>query len=539
MKSLHLMWSILSSLTLVLACSSKKDSDSSKPERASKVSPGNAASKGHMKLPSNEPTYLNPVLETRFNRANALIFEGLVGLDETLSPVPRLAESWTMSKDGKVLTFRLRKDVKWSDGETFSSKDVAFTIDRIRKTRASTLWRTYFAAVDNIDTPDATTVVVSYKTPYAPALVSWTVGILPAHRFADSDFIKSEANTEPVGTGPFKLTRWEHGSRMLLSANPGWWNGSTEIGSIELRFGIEDNLRALQDGELDFAEISNISAWANEAQTPDFLDRFEQTTATESIFRLLAWNTRKAPFDDPRVRQALTHGMNRGRVVDDVLLGQATLLSAPFFPNMFGADPAIAPLSFDLQKAAALLDEAGKSLKGEQRFSLRIVTMESQRTPVNQEMFAIFKRDLQSIGVKMEVEYLDSPAEFQRRMKERDFDAAFFGWLRDIPDPDPSALLHSGQVGAGQNFAGYANPEVDAWLEKAVATADREERKALYAKVHQTLHVEMPYTVLYAPLSHYAWNRRLRGVNPADIGPQTRFPGVSRWAIREAAHTDQ
>ena len=145
-------------------------------------------------------------------------------------------------------------------------------------------------------------------------------------------------------------------------------------------------------------------------------------------------------------------------------------------------------------------------------------------------MFAIFKRDLASLGIELEVTYL-SPIDFEARLMARDFDAAFFGWLRDIPDPDPSALLHSGQISAGQNFAGYAHEEVDTWLEQAVATSDKEERKKLYKKVHAQVHTDMPYTVLYAPHSHFAWTRDLRRVNPADIGAQTRFPGISRWTF--------
>jgi peptide/nickel transport system substrate-binding protein len=529
MKSRQLLWTL--PILVALGCSNKKDEKVASPERSTKVAGSPGASGGHVRLPSNEPTYLNSVLETRFNRANALIFEGLVGLDGTLSPVPRLAESWTISSDGKTITFRLRKDVKWTDGEPFTSKDVAFTIDKIKTVKAPILWRTYFATIESLDTPDASTVVVHYKAPYAPALVSWTVGILPEHRFRDGDFIDNIANTEAVGTGPFKLSRWEQNGRMLLTANPDWWHSTPELGSIELIFNAEDKLLALTKGELDFTEIDNMSRWANEAQTPDFLDAFEQTTATESIFRLLAWNTRKAPFDDSRVRRALTHALNRGRVVDDVLLGEAKLLSGPFFPNMFGADPTIQPWPFDLSKAAAMLDEAGKPEASGSRFPLEIVTLESQRTSVNEEMFAIFGRDLQSIGVKLTVTYIKDAQEFQSRLAKGDYDGAFLGWLRDIADPDPSALLHSLQANGGQNFSGYSNSEVDAWLEEAVATADRDQRKSLYAKVHAALHQDMPYTVLYAPLSHYAWTRRLRGVHPADVGAQTRFPGISHWSL--------
>ncbi len=519
---------LLSSLLLLaLGCKGKTTDDKS----SGKVveAPAKEAHGGHIKIPSNEPRFLNPVLETRFNRANILIFEGLVGFDAKLEPVPRLAESWEQSNDGKTITFKLRSGVLWSDGTPFTSKDVAFTVEQIRNTELRTLWRTYFSGIERIDTPDELTVVVTYQKPYAPALVSWSVGILPKHKFADHDFGTAPANTEPVGTGPFKLMRWERGGRMLLSYNDKWWHGATKLDSIELVFSADDKLAALKSGELDFTNIPDIGQWATEAQLPDFLDRFEQTTQVESIFRLIAWNTSKAPYDSALVRQALTHALDRQRVIEDLLLGEGQQLSAPFFANMFGADTRVAPRSFNLEHAKELLVQA-KVVPPAQGIPLKLITLTSQRLPLNAEMFAIFEHDLKAIGFDLEVKYL-SPQEFEDAAGAGDFDAAFFGWLRDIPDPDPSALLHSSQIQGGQNFAHYKNPEVDAWLEEAVATSDRELRKALYSKVHAQVFEDMPYTVLYAPFSHYAWSRRLHRVSPADVGPQTRFPGIDQWFV--------
>ncbi len=172
-------------------------------EKAKKVGQNNAEATaaqqkkepgGNVRLPSNEPRFLNPVLESRFDRANILIFEGLVGFDGKLQPIPRLAESWEQSNDGKTITFKLRKGVKWSDGTSFTSKDVAFTADQIRNPKYHTLWHTYFSGIESIRTPDDLTVVVNYTTAYAPALVSWSVGILPAHKFTDVDFATAPAN---------------------------------------------------------------------------------------------------------------------------------------------------------------------------------------------------------------------------------------------------------------------------------------------------------------------------------------------------------
>ena len=487
---------------------------------------------GHIVLPSNEPLYMNPVLEPRFTRANQMVFEGLVGLSGSLEPVPVLAESWKRSDDGKQLTFKLRKGVKWHDGKPFTSKDVAFTVQSIRETEAQTLWKPYFAAVSKLDTPDAETVVVTYSKPYAPGLIAWTVGMLPAHVFGGGPLAESRGNREPVGTGPFRLARWIEGKRLLFEANQTWWNGRPNVDTVELRVDLgDDQLKALRDGQLDFAQVPDVEAWSSEVQLPDFRADFEVATVVGSLFRAIAWNTQRKPFDDKRVRLAITMALDRGRVIEDVFLNQAQPMSAPFYPNMVGADPSIAPHPFDLARAAKLLDEAGHPAGPGGRFPMKIVAVASQRNPLNEEMFALFRKDLSSIGVDVQVEYLQ-PRDYQARVVLRDFDGVFFGWFPDIPDPDPSALLHSSQIKEGRNnFAGYADADADKLLDAASITANRDERKALYHKLHAKLHADLPYTVLYAPYAHYAWSRRVHGVHPEDIGPQPRFPGLSAWWV--------
>ena len=544
-----LVWLSFLSLAMVApAACAKKKSEGKKEGSAGKVgeAEGGDDARAHAKprqggqivLPagsgggSSEPRYLNPILETRFTRANALIFEGLVGLSSTLEPVPVLAESWQASPDGKKITFKLRSGVKWQDGKPFTSKDVQFTFQAIRDATSPTLWKTYLNSVEKVETPDDHTVVVSYLRPYAPALIAWTVGIIPAHVYGGGKLVDSKGNREPVGTGPFRLARWEPGKQMLFEANRAWWNGRPNLDQVTLRVDIEDPLKALRAGEVDFTQVPDVAAWSTEAQVPDFRADFEVATVHGSLFRLFAWNVQKAPFDDKRVRLALTLALNRSRVIEDVFLSQAQAMSAPLFPNMIGADPSIAPHPFDLGKAAGLLDEAGKKAAPSVRFAVQVITVASQKTATTEEMFAIFRRDFAAIGIDLKVEYL-SPKDFEAKVLMRDFDAVYFGWFPDIPDPDPSALLHSGQIKVGQNFAGFADPEVDKLLEAAVATSNRDERKALYQKLHARLHADLPYTVLYAPYTHFAWSRRLRGVSPDDIGAQARFPGIAGWWVEK------
>lgn len=485
---------------------------------------------GYLKLPSSEPRYLNPILETRLEKANMLIFEGLVGLNARLEPVPRLAEKWEQSADGKVITFHLREGVRWHDSKPFTASDVAFTYEAIQGSNAPTLWRAYMSAVDSLETPDDHTVVVKYRYPYAPALSTWTVGILPRHVYGEGELARSPGNREPVGTGPYRLARWELGKRLVLEANTGWWNERPYIDTIELVVDVAESLDSLSAGKIDFANIENTDEWREHAHMPEFREGFEVSDVIESSVQLIAWNLQKKPIEDPRVRQALTLALDRARVIEDVMLGQARPLSGPFFPSMFGADPSVAPHPFDAAQAARLLDEAGFPRKGDERFALRMIALESQRSNLNDEILAVFDNDLRALGVALDIAFVSS-RDFFRHIEERDFDAVYFTWLPDIPDPDPYSLLHSSMIGIGANFPAYANPEVDELLDQARATSDRSQRRALYQQLHRMVHDELPYTPLFAPYGHYAWNRRVRGVSPADVSSQPRFPGVARWWI--------
>lgn len=531
---------------LAIGCKGKdkKSSDGADTDSSPKVTEGSGgarpAESATISLPSNEPRFLNPLLESRFNRANMLIFEGLVGLDSKLAPVPRLAKEWTVSEDGKTINFSLRDDVTWSDGEPFTSKDVAFTFKALRNLKdVSNLWLGFMADVEAVETPDPHTVIVRYTKPYTPALMTWTMGILPEHVLAgDVEHLESaEANQKPIGTGPYRLSRWDVGKQMVLTANPKWWNGRPKIGTVRLAFDVKDQLASLRAGDLDFAEIKDPGDWVTQAQQPEFRDRFELTSNASPLLRMLAWNTQRGRFKDPRVRVALTQALNRRRVVEDLLLGQGQLVSAPMFPTMFGIDHSVAPYPFDLDAAKKLLDEAGVKANPQSghRFDFTIVTYASQKTPVNEEMMARYERDLEKgLGIGLRVEYLPYDEWRKRVVVKRDFDAAYLGWLPEIPDPDPYSLLHSSQITEGkQNFAGYQSKEADALLEEARRVSDRDERRAIYEKLHGVLHRDMPYTVAYAPLRTYAWSRRVRGVSPTDIGSFPRFPGLPTWWIEK------
>ena len=533
-------FALAASLAVVLACESKRDRSGPKKTRKVRVEePANSRFGGHLRLLSNEPQLFNPILEKTFQRANILIFEGMVGLNSKLEPVPRLANKWDISQDQQTYVFYLREGVQWSDGHPFTARDVKFTYDAVRTTKEQNVWTAYFADVSAVEVIDDATVRVKYSRPYGPALLTWTIGILPAHRFAKRELNDAELNEQPVGTGPYKLLRWEKGKRVVLEANQTWWYGRPFIDTIELLTNAAqaaNTVDMLESGKVDFARVRDVNDWNSRVQVRDFLAKHEASSVMESRFRTIVWNVQRPKLAKPAVRIGLTHAMDRGRIIDEVFYRQALPLSAPFFPTMWGADPSIAPYPFDLDRAVKLLDKAGFPSHNGRRFSIDLIALNRQRSGAANEALAVFRRNLKSIGVDLRVNFLSSKRFFDRVVM-RDFDAVYVGWLPEIADPDPYLLLHSSQIAYSPIHPGYANPAVDKLLEDARKTGDKAERKALYQELHAILHKEVPYTMLWSPHGNYAWSRRLAGVNPEDIGPQPRFPGIARWWLRPGPRT--
>jgi peptide/nickel transport system substrate-binding protein len=521
-------------LAALVACSSSKEPTPATKEVASvapSAVPGLSHAGGYLVMPSPEPRILNPVTQAAYDLATPLVYEGLVGLDAKSEPVPVLAEQWASSNDGRTLTFTLRSGVTWHDGKPFSAADVVFTIETIQKT-PTTIWSAYLAPIAKVESPDDKTVVVSYKEPYGPAVASFTFGVLPKHLWAGQDLAKAAANVSPVGTGPYKLLRWVPGKNMVLEASKSYWAGRPNIDQIELVFGMANkaHLPALRARQLDFAEVTEPADWSV-LRTPELLEAFETTVTTETTLTLIAWNNQRKPLDDRRVRVALTHALDRPRVIEDVLGGAGRRISGPFYPTLWGADPNVAPWPFDRAVADKMLDDAGHKRKDGKRFPIELFVEDTRRgQAIYDSMLAIFRDDLGQIGVELKVTYLPRN-ELVDRLALHNFEAVLFEFSADIADPDPWGLLHSSQVQAGQNYAGYVSSDADRLLEAGRASTDRGKRKEAYYALHKIVHDDEPYSFLYVPERYYAWSRRVHDVSALDVSSLPRHPGLPRWWV--------
>jgi peptide/nickel transport system substrate-binding protein len=469
-----------------------------------------------------------------------LLGDSLVDHDARLRVVPRLAESWEWSPDGRILTFHLRPGVRFHDGTPLTAEDVRFTFERVTDpaTRAL-MWIEPLLPVERLETPDPLTVRVRYRHPYGPALHGWDVPILPRPLPGGGAPRAGSRDRAPVGSGPFRFGAWESGRRLVLLANTDYWGGRPPLDRLVLEIipSQETLLQSLLAGEVDYAALTP-AQWQGLGNRVSFDRRFRTLRFVPLFLYYVAWRGDGSNpwFADPRVRRALSLALDRGGYVDAVLRGQGEIAHTLFHPVAGGADPALRPLPFDPAAAGRLLDDAGwrvaspsggRSRDGVPlRFELLVFSGSE-----DQVLFAqVMQEALRRIGVGVELRRLDWPT-LWGRLREGRFEAALSGV---VPGPDPDGiygLLHSSQIEGGHNYAALRDPEIDRLLDAGRRTPLEAGRATIYREMDRRFRELLPYTPLFFPIQQAALSRRFLNVEPSPRGILDHYPGAARIAL--------
>jgi peptide/nickel transport system substrate-binding protein len=283
------------------------------------------------------------------------IFEGLTKINSDFTVTPLLAESWTLSPDLKTLTFKLRKDVHFQDGETFSSRDVKFSFERAAAADSTNKEKAFFASIDSIDVSDPLTVSLKFKQPSFDAL--YHLGMNTAV-IVDPKNVAANA-TNPVGTGPYKFANWTKGSSITLEK----WDGFRDAAKIAInkatfRF-INDpsaQVAAMLAGDLDaFPRFGSLDSIAQFQSDP----RFKVMVGGTEGKTILSINNKKKPLDDVRVRRAIAYAIDRKAIIDGAQNGLGAPIGSHLTPNDPGYVDLTGEYPHDPAKAKALLKEAG------------------------------------------------------------------------------------------------------------------------------------------------------------------------------------
>jgi peptide/nickel transport system substrate-binding protein len=475
-----------------------------------------------------EPSILIPMLagDSASHSVAGLIFNGLVKYDTDLSVIGDLAESWDISPDGLVITFHLRKGVKWTDGVDFTADDVMFGYQTIINEKTPTAYQEDYRQVKKAEVLDKYTFRVTYEKPFAPALTSWgNLVILPKHLLEGKDITKTNFGRNPVGLGPYKLTRWTPGQELLLESNKDYFEGRPYIDRYVYRI-IPDPATMfleLQAGGIDMMGLTPIQ-YTKQTDTDFFRKNFQKFRYPVFAYTYLGFNLRHPFFQDKKVRQAIAYAIDKNEIVDAVLFGLGSPATGPYVPNTWPYNSKVKKYEYNPEKAKKLLKEAGWEDtngdgvldKGGRDFEFTILT--NLGNNLRKNTATIIQWRLRQVGIKVDIRVLEWSTFINEFIDKRRFEAVVLGWSIGV-DPDQYDIWYSGKTKEKEfNFVGYNNPEVDELLEKGRRTFDIDERKKAYFRIQEILAEELPYIFLYVPDATPIVHARFRGIKPSPIG---------------------
>jgi peptide/nickel transport system substrate-binding protein len=504
--------------------------------------------------------------------AEATDMTGLVTINENGEFVPMLAmelptqENGGLSSDYLTVTWKLKPELKWSDGEPITSDDVKFTWEVLSNPESGALVGTSgFDLITGVDTPDGLTAVLTYSSPYPGYLDQFAYGLLPRHATGDpADMANWEWNRQPVGAGPFVVTDWVSGQSITLERNPNYFEeGKPYVDRLVYRIVPEP---AAQTAMMLQGE-AQVHLWPgeNEADYNKLLEGKAKQALAPGI-----WNTAidfnlSAPFDgdpgptpphpilgDLRVRQAIAHAIDYDTLVHDAMENTVSPSTNPFAYGWYKCDLPN-PYPYDAEKAKALLEEAGwvegtdgiRVAQGAEyapdgtRLSLELQGYTNFEPIQRTEEFIV--ENLKAVGIEARIQNYDfsiifgtyednSPrmvGDFDMLLFDRGFTIEPHGYNQEaytstnIPSPDNTT---------GGNYFRWVNPEVDAALEVAGSNFDLETRKEAYCKIAEQIQKDVPQIYLYVFQDGYGFADNLTGYTVSTWGSMAW--GAQNWKYK-------
>lgn len=467
---------------------------------------------------------------------SAQVFNGLVKYDKDIKLKGDLAESWEVKNNGLEIVFHLRKGVKWHDGEEFTSDDVIFTYNKVTDPSVPTPYSSEYGPVKYVGAVDKYTVRVSYSEPFAPALESWGMGILPKHVLEGKDITEEKYTRNPIGTGPYKFKEWVTGQKIVLEANDDYFEGRPKIDKYIFRV-IPDEATMfleLKSGGIDYMGL-NPTQYKHNAEKEQFKKYFQMFRYPAFSYTFMGYNLLNKKFKDKRVRRAITHAINKGDIIKGVLLGYGTPCTGPFPPESWAFNPDVKDPEYNPDKAIELLKEAGWEKgpegilkKDGEPFKFTVIT--NQNNDMRIKIAQIIKEYLKKVGIEMEIRPLEWQAMLHEFIDKKLFEAIILGWNLGR-DPDAHVIWHSSKTAEGDfNFISYKNEEVDRLLIEGRQTFGLEKRKKIYQRIHEILAEDQPYTFLFVPDALPVLHKRFKGVEKAPLGIEYNF---IHWYVPE------
>jgi peptide/nickel transport system substrate-binding protein len=506
------------------------------------VSPSNAAEPTPggtlIMLTQPEPPTLASYMSTSapIGQIASKVYDGLLEYDFNMKPIPALAESFDISEDGKSITFKLRHGVKFHDGEPFTSADVKFSIQTLKARHP--LGSTVFRDVESVETPDDFTAVLKLSRP-APYIIGALSGymspMLPKHLLEGKDLATNEYANKPVGTGPFKFVEWRRGAVIRLDRNPDYWRkGLPYLDRIVVQFIADASTRTaiLEKGEAHvagFGAISNndVKRFENDGRHVVTTKGYEMLSPVVDLH----FNTKKPPFDNVKVRQAISYAIDRQAIIDSVWFGYGKPATGPISSNfavngIYAGDTKSYNVPDRMAIANRLLDEAGLPRKQDGiRFE-----MVHDILPYGEEwqrLGEFIQQALLQVGIKVSLRREDVPTMLRRVYTDYDFDlVSLFFYNHADPVIGVHRLFESSAIKKGAVFVNgtrWSSPEVDEDLEKAAVEANPAARSALYQDAQKRIVEAAPMVWLSELQYPTVYDKRLHDLITSPLGIYAPF----------------
>lgn len=463
------------------------------------------------------------------------LFHGLIDYDDDLNLVPWHARSWMVSGDGRTITFKLRRDIRFSNGRPITSEDFAWSLERIldpaTRSPGQGFYRNIAGArafqdgsadrVAGLRTPDPETLVIELAHPDLPFLYCMAMPFAYAVPREEVERRGETFGRHPVGAGPFVLADWQRGTRMRLEKNPSYYRADEiRLEAIELMVGGDETLHMMmfERGELDIASVTSTGI-----PDADFIRVMKDPVLRARVahqplnaIQYLSMNTEMPPFDRVNVRRAVNHAIDRQRIVS-LISDRGIPARGVLPPGMPGFNEALEGYDHDPEKARRLLAEAG--YPGGFTTELMITAQSGIDTKIGQAV----QQDLAEVGITVEIRPVTGSTRIEATGRRGAVPFSTFGWYQDYPDPSNflDVLLNGNRITEvnSTNVAFYDNESVNALLNEASTSTDQGHRLALYREAERLVVADAPWVFLYYPQMYLLRQPWLKGLKLNPVWP--------------------
>ncbi|WP_167882094.1 extracellular solute-binding protein [Leptospira semungkisensis] len=504
------------------------------PEAMRKLNPAassHAKKGGTFRIYSSQyPKSLNGYLEnfTTVSEIFQLMFEPLMRRNPiTLDPLPRLASSWKISPDKKRFTFSLDRNAKWSDGQPVTAKDVLFTYQTLMDTKNNTA--IHRISLSRFEVPK---IINEYEIEFTQKNIHWSnfediaygLLILPEHHFKNKDFNKENFEF-PVTSGPYELQSAKKGRYIKMKRRADYWmraypfyKGTDNFDTLLFKVFSDESLafQAFKKGDIDLFPVYKAYTWIKEALGEPFDKNYiiKQKIYNEKPMGFQGWafNMRRKPFDDVKVRKAIAHLVDRKLMVEKLAFNEYELTNTYFSSVWEGSALPNPPIDYDPVASRKLLSEAGwkPNAKGflekdGKPFVIHIL----DRDKSSEKYFTVFIERAKEVGIQVQLESTDL-ANWSERIDKYDFDLTWAAWGGGLfPDPEEQWFSKYADENGQNNITGFKNAEVDKLVEQQRTEFDEKKRAEIARKIDKILTREVPYVLLWnlKPTRLLYWNR--------------------------------